>query len=68
MILQGFFPQEIFGRGWSEVDALVARDSGFTSTTRVGRREWQMVENTMYRYKTLIGRRDAESNLRWTTS
>ena len=21
MILQGFFPQEIFGRGWSEVDA-----------------------------------------------
>ncbi len=25
-------------------------------------------ENTMYRYKTIIGRRDGESNLRWTTS
>ena len=57
--------------------ALQERDRNIRSIRELGRREWHthsgyskrsMVENTMYRYKTIIGRSMRSRTFDWTTS
>ncbi len=53
------------------------RNRNIRSIRELGRREWHrssgyskrsMVENTVFRYKTIIGSKYAKSHPRWTTS